>query len=345
MARKSEPAGESAVRAELDSGRVRSYYLLHGEEGFTRDRAADHLVSKLTPDQAPDFNLDRFFAYALNLEEVTQAYYSYPMMSDRRVIVLKRCERLSPAQCKELEVVLDAPAESSILIAVGAKLDMRRRVFAQMSRLGFAARFRVPYENQVRPWLLQFARDQGIGLDPEAADLLVLYNGANLRELATELDKIAVNDKNISREDVERSASQRRETSVFELTDQIGTRDYQRAIQLVRSFLRDGSEVSFALAMIQRHFQLLLNTKELIARRRSQAQLASELGISPYFVGKYVAQERNFSREELWNGLSAMLAADVQLKSKGRHFEAVVLDLLVHKLCSATGRDRVDRTF
>ena len=337
MARKSEQSGESAVRAELDSGRMRPYYLIHGEEGFTRDRAVDHLVSRLTPDQAPDFNLDRFFADALNLEDVTQAYYSYPMMSERRVIVLKRCERLSPAQCKELEVVLDTPAESSILIAVGAKIDARRRFFAQMSRQGFAARFRVPYENQVRSWLLQFARDEGIGLDPEAADLLVLYNGANLRDLATELDKIAVNDKSISREDVERSVTRRRETSVFELTDQIGTRDYQRSSQLLRSFLLDGSEVSFALAMIQRHFQLLLNTKELIARRRSQSQLAADLGISPYFVGKYVAQERNFSREQLWNGLSAMLAADVQLKSRGRHFEALVLDLLIHKLCSDNG--------
>ncbi len=337
MARKAEQSGESAVRAELDSERMRPYYLIHGEEGFTRDRAADHLVSKLTPDQAPDFNLDRFFADALNLEDVTQAYYAYPMMSDRRVIVLKRCERLSPAQCKELEVVLDTPAESSILIAVGAKIDARRRFFAQMSRQGFAARFRIPYENQVRPWLLQFARDEGIGLDPEAADLLVLYNGANLRDLATELDKIAVNDRSISREDVERSVTRRRETSVFELTDQIGTRDYRRSAQLLRSFLRDGSEVSFALAMIQRHFQLLLNTKELIARRRSQSQLAADLGISPYFVGKYVAQERNFSREQLWNGLSAMLAADVQLKSRGRHFEALVLDLLIHKLCSDNG--------
>ena len=337
MARKSEQEGESTLRAELDSGRKRSYYLLHGEEDFARDHATDHLVSKLTPDQAPDFNLDRFYADALNLEEVTQAYYSYPMMSDRRVIVLKRCERLSPAQCKEFEVVLDTPAESSILIAVGAKIDMRRRFFAQMSRQGFAARFRVPYENQVRPWLMRFAGDQGIGLDTEAADLLVLYNGPNLRDLATELDKIAINDKNISRQDVERSVSRRRETSVFELTDQIGTRNYRRSSQLLRSFLRGGSEVSFALAMIQRHFQLLLNTKELIARRRSQAQLASELGISPYFVGKYVAQERNFSRNQLWNGLSAMLAADVQLKSKGRHFEALVLDLLVHKLCSGNG--------
>ena len=337
MAKKPEQSGESAVRAEIDSGRVRSYYLLHGDEGFTRDRAANQLVLKLTPDQAPEFNLDRFFADALDLEEVTHAYYSYPMMSDRRVIVLKRCERLSPAQCKELEVVLDTPAESSILIAVGAKIDVRRRFFSQISRQGFAARFRVPFENQVRPWLLQFARGQGIGLEPEAADLLVLYNGANLRDLANELEKIGGRNQHIRREDVEKSVSQRRETSVFELADQIGTRDYRRSCQLLRSFLRDGSEVGFALAMIQRHFQLLLNTKELLARRRSQAQLASELGISPYFVRKYMAQERNFSREQLWNGLSAMLLADVQLKSKGRRFEALVLDILVHKLCSGIG--------
>ena len=337
MAKKPDQSGESAVRAELDSGRVRAYYLLHGEEDFTRDRAADQLVSRLTPDQAPDFNLDRFFADALNLEEVTQSYYSYPMMSVRRVIVLKRCERLTPTQCKELEVVLDTPAESSILIAVGAKLDMRRRFFAQLVRRGFAARFRVPYENQVQPWLSQFARGQGINLEPAAADLLVLYNGSNLRDLANELEKIGGRDKNIRREDVERTVSRRRETSVFELADQLGTRDYRRSTQLLRSFLRDGSEVGFALAMIQRHFQLLLNTKELLARRRSRAQLASELGISPYFVGKYMEQERNFSRQQLWDGLGAMLMADVQLKSKGRHFEALVGDLLVHKLCSGMG--------
>ncbi len=330
---------KNTISTDIKSANVRNYYLLHGDEDFTRDLAADELISFLTPEQAPDFNVDRFYADDLNIEAITQAYYSYPMMTDRRVIVLRRCEKLSSGQCKELELLIDDPAPSSVVVAVGAKIDMRRRFFARLSKVGLAVGFRVPYENQVRPWLLEFAKAQGIELDPEAADLLVFLNGANLRELASELYKIAVTDKEIKRKHVEKFVSRWRETSIFELADQIGNRNLVRANRLLRRFLQDGSEALFALAMIQRHFQLMLKAKELSAREGSQAQLASDLGISPYFAGKYVEQVRDFTREQLWNGLSAMRLADRQLKTMGRHAEGGILDMLILQLCVPNRRE------
>ena len=332
--------GVEELRREIESGKRVPFYLLHGEEEFERDETCAWLADLLTPDQARDFNVDVFRGDDLVLQDILQVYASYPMMASQRLVLLRGCEKLSTEVCRGLEGIVEAPLESTFFIAVGGKIDLRRKFFQQLAKQGREIEFRVPFDNQIPQWIQRHVRKQGLAIEPEAVDLLCLYVGGNLRELAGEIEKLSVfvgEGEKITHQAVERVVGASRSTSIFEFTDAIGARNHPKSLLLLQRLLEQGEEPVRAISMIYRHFQLLLKAQTLVGKSLSRDGMAGQLGVSPYFLNSYLNQARRYPRGSLWAGLGALLEADLRLKSQGRRQEPLVMDLLVQRLCAPPG--------
>lgn len=340
--------GVEGLRAEIEVGRRRPFYLLHGDEEFERESAAAWLVQALTPRQAPQFNVDVFRGEELAARDLLAVYQSYPLMAEHRLVVLRAAEKAAAEVCRALEGVVDAPMESTILVVTGGAVDLRRRLFRQLRQQGLAVEFRQPYDNQVPAWIRAHAQRRGMRVEPEAADLLHAWAGRNLRELAGELERLAVQlgpDGVVSRELVEQAVGPSRAVTVFQFTDAIGAGDRRRAALLLRELLAQGEEPIRLLGMVCRHFRLLLQARSLLRDGAPQeAEAARQLGVSPFFVASYLSQARRYAAPALWEGLTALLEADLRLKSAGRRAEASTMDLLLGRLCAlGPGSAGVDR--
>jgi DNA polymerase III subunit delta len=326
---------------EVESEQLVPFYVLYGEEEYERERAASWLIERLAPQVGRDFNVDVFDADEAQPRDILTAYESYPMMAPRRLVVLRRCDRLAAEACRELEAIVDSPMESSILVAVGGKVDQRRRLFQQMGQRGCAVEFRTPYENKLPQWIQRQTRRAGATIDPEAADMLGLLVGRNLRELAGEIEKALTfvgEEAHITRDVVSRLAGMGRQASVFDMADAVGRGDRPVALSLTRKLVGHGEEPTRIVAMLTRHFQLLLRARTAMAGGISGNQaLAAELGVSPFFVSSYLEQARGRSPGQLWAAMGALLTADSRLKSLGRRQAPLAMDLLIEQLCPPGG--------
>ena len=215
------------------------------------------------------------------------------MMAESRLIVLRDAEALAADQCRGLERVFATPVETSRLLVVGRKVDMRRKFFRELSRKGRALEFRPPYENQVPQWIQRYAKRQGIQIEPEAIQLLSQYVGAKPRELVSEIEKLvsfAGVGQLITASAVERVAGITRGASVFDLADALGKGQGKLAQELMQKFLSQGEEPTRAVAMVTRHFQLLLKAKGLMDKSLPRDKMAAELGVAPFFLPGYLQQ-------------------------------------------------------
>ena len=325
------------LRRAIEKGERRPFYLIYGDEGLERERLVDWLVDALTPSAAPDFNVNTFHSDSLELLEFLRVYESYPNLASHRLVILRGCEKLTPANCRDLEVIAESPSSTTILIATGEKVDMRRKLFAVMARLGLATELRAPFENKLPQWIKGCAHDENLTIDPDAIEMLQMVVGPNLRELASEIAKLRTllgDGGRVSRKIVEEVVAPSNGGAVFELADSIGNRNYIKSQQLCRRLLIAGEEPGRILAMIIRHYRILLKAKDLQEDRSiAKTQLASRLGVPPFFVSRYVDQSRLLSAEELWMGLSVLLEADRRIKSMGRRHQGSIIDLLVQQLC------------
>lgn len=323
------------LRQQLEEGARRPFYLLHGEEEYEREQTCRWLLQHLRPSVAPDFNLDVFYADSLDIGRFVDLYHAYPMMADHRLLVLRRCEGLSTAHADALESLTAAPIDGSVIIAVGSKLDMRRKLFRQIATKGWAVEFRIPFDNQVPQWITRLARQRGIRLESAAVHLLQLYAGTNLRELAGELEKLvtyAGEGTTITAAHVEALVGASHGTSIFSLTDAVGQLDHARASELLHELLAQGEEPTRIVLMISRHLQLLLKTQQLERGGVPRDEMARQLGISPFFLQSYRDQARRVEADILWRGMGVLLDSDARLKSRGRRQHGSTMDLCLARI-------------
>jgi len=326
----------------LQAGQRAPFYLLFGEEEYERERATAWLIGQLAPAAAREFNLDVFRADDAAPEAIVEAYNTFPLSAAHRLIVVRCCEQLSAEACHALEPIVERPMATSVLIAAGGKVDLRRRFFQRLASAGWAVAFATPYAERLPQWVRQQARRAGARIDPRAADMLSLLVGRNLRELATEIAKASAYvgaDGVITPEVVQALAGGDGRTSVFALADAVGAGDRQQALALLRRLLAAGEEPARIMGLLSRHFQLLLKARRAVAQGTTgRDALAAALGVSPFFAGNYAEQARVADAERLWSALVALRDADAQVKSgRARHWPAV-LELLILQLCAGGGR-------
>ena len=341
MAKRGRGMSPEALLAEIARGDIRSYYLLHGEEEYEREALVSSLISELAPESAREFNMDVVRAERFEVLDFFQLYDSYPIMAECRLIVLRDAEDLSAEQCRSLERLFQRPMETSRLVVVGQKVDMRRKFYRELVRLGRMLEFKPPYEDQVPQWIQRYAKRQKIQINSGAVQLLSQFVGAKPRELVSEIEKLvslAGEGESITVSTVEEGVGITRGVSVFDLADAIGRGEAERAQELLHRFLGQGEEPALAVAMITRHFRLLLRTRELSNKSLNRNEMASQLGVAPYFLEGYIKQAKRRSTPWLWAAISVLKGADRSLKSLGRHQEHLVLDLLITKLCGVAQR-------
>jgi len=325
------------IRGEIEEGFVHPLYLIHGEEEYGRSAFADWLVSRVATAEARDFNLDTFRSADFDPLDFLHIYQSYPMMAEMRILVLTECENLSADQCKAIEPIVDRPVDTSCVVLVGGKVDLRRRLFQQIGKGGKVAEFKPPYDRQLADWIRRQVRSMGLRIEPRAVDLLRMYIGNSPREIVGEIEKILtyLGDRKalISSAAVEAVTASSKQVNVFELADAVGARKTRAALTMLNRYLDQGEDVNRALAMIVRHFSLLLRIKVHIGRGAGKENIAKLVGISPFFAGNYIEQAKQYSLGYLWRCMGLLRRADWQLRSSSRKQERGVMDQLMVHLC------------
>ena len=74
---------------EIQRGRISPVYLLHGAEAYLIEDSLDEMIEALAPKNVRDFNLDIFSNPEVSVAEVLSIADTYPVMAERRVVVVK----------------------------------------------------------------------------------------------------------------------------------------------------------------------------------------------------------------------------------------------------------------
>jgi DNA polymerase-3 subunit delta len=78
----------SAIK-EIKDGKIYPVYLLCGEEYFLIEDTLTQMLNILVPKDTRDFNLEIYNGLEISVEEIITSAETYPVMSERRVIVVK----------------------------------------------------------------------------------------------------------------------------------------------------------------------------------------------------------------------------------------------------------------
>jgi DNA polymerase-3 subunit delta len=321
--------------ASLEKKSLAQVYLLHGEEDFLAEEGTNAVIAAALNVAEREFNLDILRGSEADIRDVLSLASSFPMMAERRVVVLKEVDRLSP---KELELVagyVDNPSPTSTVVLVAVKADMRRRPFSVIKRVGAAFECKPLYENRIPGWIESRVAGRNAAITPEACKMLAAYVGNSLRGLNNEIDKLFTylgDTQTITAEDVSAVAGMSKEYGVFDLQRAIGAKDLKRSAEILEHMLEAGENVPFIIIMLTSYFVTLLKLHDLRLKGSSDRELASEARVHPFFLKEYLEAVRTYPRSELEDAFGILARADERVKTSsgddGSILHAMLIELL-----------------
>jgi DNA polymerase-3 subunit delta len=319
----------------IKKGGIGPLYFFYGEETYLLERGVKRLIDRVLAPESRDFNLNVFYGNECKGYEIVESAQTFPMFADRRVVLVKKGSELSAAAMEVLTGYLQDPAPTTCLIFQGEKIDQRKKFFLELKKKGELVEYKRTYENQLALFIREEAAGRSKKLEPAAAELLVYLVGNNLRELAAQVEKVAIyaGDRDtITIGDIRATVADTRIDSVFELANALGEKRLANAIRALHTILRDGESPLMVLAMLTRHFRQLWKVRELLDRKLPPQEISKASGINPYFVKGVIEQARKYQVPELKKVFEGLFATDLALKSAGGK-PAHLMERLVMDIC------------
>jgi DNA polymerase-3 subunit delta len=333
------------------SGKFKPVLVLHGEEEFLRSELVHAAPEIIVPDASVrSFNADVLYGAETTMPEIITLARSYPMMAERRIVIVREAERVlraKPAGAAgkskkkstedPLLLYLDKPNPDTLLIFEMEKFGAKNQSpFKELVEKAQVVEFSELKEGEAGSWAVARAKSSGRTLQSGAARMLVDNLGTSLRAIANELEKLALycgENKTIAETDVEQIAGASRENNVFELTKAIGAANKPLAVTIALRMLDQASDQKqFMFVMLARFIEQLTIARELAAKGDNERAIAEALelrGGAAYFAKEIIAQARRYSRARLDDALRAILEAEYQSRQKHASNELLMEMLLV----------------
>ena len=323
-------------------------YLLLGADEYL---AAEWLAAKKATLGSPELaslNLVEVNGSQSNAATVLGEAAMVPFLAERRLVVVRGLldayeKRLAASKSSEaaiygemarfLEGIRRVP-ETCILVLVDNSVDKRRGLWKgyTLAVAGAPERRVDGLEALVAAGVLQL--ETLVAPDVKAlAGGLCDFVGANLRQLDNELEKLSLyaGNRPITPQDVRAMVADASEEQIWGLTDALAQRQPAKAMTRLQELRRNDPSPIYLVSLIARQYRMLLEIKSLAATGVSTpAEIARQLGYSPYPVQKALPLTSQYAFAELEAILDRLLTVDMAMKTGSD--PDTELDLLVAEL-------------
>ena len=324
----------AAIEAAVKRGEIAPIYCFSGER-FLVDTAAAAVRAAVRA--AAAFNHDTFDLKESGIGAALGTARTLPMMAKRRLVVGKAIDDVKAADLEPLVAYVEDPNPATCLLLIADKVDVRLKAFSALRKRGYLHVFAPLRDNALAGWLRTEAKSRGIDIKPDAANTLAMLAGPDLGRLAQALEQLSIyvgHERAVTVDDVEDLVAETREHAIFELTKAIGMGDVPRALALCANMLRNREPPLKIQFMFVRQVRQIWRAKELAAAGASRGDIASAVGINPYFLDDVLTPAKRMSRAALERALERLYQADLAVKTSRTEPE-LALSRLVQALADA----------
>lgn len=320
---------------DVKNGNFVPVYLLMGTEPYYPDLVCDEIIKYALTDSERDFNQTVFYGLDTDAGTVASECRSYPMMAERRLVVLKEAQSMKTLE--DLATYASDPMESTVLVILmhGASADKRRALYKNVQKKGVVLVSDALRDYEMPQWITSFYKSRGLDIEPAAAALLAEYAGTDMSRIMLETEKMQKNlpegTVRVNAADIEKNVGISRQFSIFELTKALSYMKAEKALKIAAD-IGNGPKFMLLLATapLYTHFYRILKYEAALLKNpaMSKSDRAKLLGVNPYFMEEYDVAARNYPIRRCMKVISLLEEYDFKGKGGGSG-EASQGDLLM----------------
>ena len=318
-------------------------YFFYGEEGLHADELQTLALEHAVQPHERDFNVDVVFGPEADARAVLAQCAQFPMMAERRLVIVRGFEKLDDNEA--FRSYAEAPNPQAVVMLVCYdKPNLSKHPYRALKQHAVWAEFKAPYARELPGWAEKRFRARGVETESGAAAMLAELAGADLRTVASEVEKLVTyvgERRRVTRDDVLRAAGHSAEQNPFELQKAVVAGDVARALGIADALLATAAnthgEAIKLVALLASYIGKLWRLTGCLAAGVPEAKLAGQVGVPPFYVREYIAAARRYGPAAQRAAFGTLLAADVELKGGSQRPPRAVLTLALRRLARAAG--------
>lgn len=332
---------EDALKKDLTSGKLKSIYILFGDDGFLKKSYSDKIAKQIS---SPDdiFNYCKF-GENVDLQEVYDAVMQMPFASDKKYVEL--CdydfEHAAKADFEKLCSLISDVPDTTVLVVRFDNVEADYKKNAKFKKIvekaekaeGAAVRLDHKKAPELIKMLIDGAAKRGCKFESSAARYLVETAGEDINLLRNELSKLCAFSKSITKETVDTVCVKTVEASVYNLSKYILDCNSSKALTCLDELFFMRIEPMIILYAVS---SVYIDMFRIFASSQNKVTLSEVAKIYGYKGREFVLEKaavslKKFDFNKLNLSLSALTQADKSLKSFGAD-QRIILEQLVIRL-------------
>lgn len=311
------------LKNDIKTNTLRPVYLFYGKESCLKAHYIRKIADLIPDNGMPEFNRI-FFNGVQPFSEYDDAWESFPMMAEKRLLVIKDSEITKLSRGAEVSVddkkafwgeKLNRLCEDTVVIFDEVSVDKRSTLYKTIAKKGLAVEFDYMNENDLVSYILRKCSENGKKINKSAAQYLAARVDPGLDNMNNELEKLfEFCGDEIYAGDIERIVSKSLTVINFDLTNAIIDNNAKKAVSVLNDIKTTSKSSSFAI------LYLLLSSVEKILKAklltgRSIGEIAASIGTSTYIAKNYVNSARRFDTDALVRMVTRVAEIDLDIKS------------------------------
>lgn len=342
---RSRGGGYEALRAAIKAGVPANLYIFYGEERYLLQTMARQLKELLIPDGFEEFNYHRLTGKGLTVQELAETAEAMPMMAEHTLITVTDMDifKLDESQRTALiDLLGDFPPYCTLVFLyeqVPYKRDGKmKKLCAALNEYVQEVEFVQQERSDLLKWLKRRFAATGHDIDQTAADHLLFTCGSLMRGLIPEVEKIAAyaRHERITVEDIDAVAEPVLDARIFDMTNAVTARNYDRAAAILADLLRMQTEPIAILAALGKELRRLYTARLALDGGKDRVWLKELWSMSSDYPAKLLLQAaKNVDHDWCRQAVKRSQTLDRRMKSERNMDSEGELKLFLMELAGA----------
>lgn len=316
------------LEKELKQNKLRSIYLLYGEETFLLESALKSIIKNFGEKVK---GINYILLDETNVGEIIFDIETPAFGYEKKLIIVKNAEffkkDLKKKSKNDITILkeklneyikenIDTINDTVVLVFIEENAE-KCELLETIDKLGVVCNFQTQKPFQLQQRLKSIVDAYKVNIDMSTLTYFIECCGTDMQELINEIRKLieyAGTGGTITKQDIDLLTIKKIESIIFDLTDSLGKKDTKKAIDVLRGLVQAKEPLQKILITLYNHFKKLYLTKIAIDLNKD---VASSLSLKPnqtFLVNKYKAQASYFKKEELKNILQSLCDLDYNYK-------------------------------
>lgn len=343
---------EDELRRDITSGRFAPVYLIYGDDSYLKNHYKD-TIAKKAADGDPFFNLQKFEGDC-DLQEVFDAVNQFPMMAERKSVVLSDFDFSKGDFDRFLELISNANDTCVLILCFDSiefdtkKGTKEKKIVSAVEKVGGkCAEINHRTISALVKMLSDGAKKRGCSFGEIAARHLIEIAGMDLSTLKNELDKLCafVGSEDITKDIVNQISVKSVDASVYDYVKQIFAGDISTALKMLDDMFFMRIDPIVILSVTASSYVDIYRAYTANLSGVNKSGIADDFKYPKnklFLIDRALQSLKKFNGTKLKLSLECIAEADKSLKGFGADSQSVLEQLTVKLVYIITKGETVD---